>query len=495
MSAVGISQTAKLKESQQGSAAFNLIKKKHLHHGVSQNINMRSSGTVYQRLDSMIVQEYDTINNVWINLSKDQFAYDENGNNVLYKEYNFNANSKKWTDTSKTISLYNGAGLDSLDISYSLNSENRWVNDLKQKYFYDTKNRDSVTIIYNPTNSNGWDPGTLIKDIYNNTTNKDTLEIQYGYLNNEWETNQKDRYLYDNAGNDTVDVVLDTNNGVWYVSGKTQYFYDANGNDTVELYYNTDTAHKFYLVGKTTYSYNLNYNSSQLMSLFKNGQHINGGFNNMLTQWITSYYTNNHWVYASKYLMYYSPQTICSKYFSTSYNSANNTFTLIVDSMATKGATGYLWDFGDGSTSTQAAPVHQFADSTYYNVCLKITSPANNSCSYCHLIGIDENSNVLRVAGFNLVVANKTALSVNSLIDDGSINIYPNPVSNVISVSASEKYTNLWLELTDIQGRNVLGKYVNTNTPVVISDITSGMYIYKISGNNGILKIGKVVIE
>jgi len=37
-------------------------------------------------------------------------------------------------------------------------------------------------------------------------------------------------------------------------------------------------------------------------------------------------------------------------------------------------ATGYSWDFGDGALSTQENPVHQFAVTDTYMVCLAITN-------------------------------------------------------------------------------------------------------------------------
>ncbi|MEL6675301.1 MAG: PKD domain-containing protein [Bacteroidota bacterium] len=49
----------------------------------------------------------------------------------------------------------------------------------------------------------------------------------------------------------------------------------------------------------------------------------------------------------------------------------------------------YLWDFGDGNTSTQVNPVHNYAGAGYYNVCLTIADTANGCFdTQCYLITV-----------------------------------------------------------------------------------------------------------
>jgi uncharacterized membrane protein len=43
------------------------------------------------------------------------------------------------------------------------------------------------------------------------------------------------------------------------------------------------------------------------------------------------------------------------------------------------GATSWKWDFGDGSTSTDQNPIHQYQQSGRYTVILDITGPAGTS--------------------------------------------------------------------------------------------------------------------
>ena len=49
------------------------------------------------------------------------------------------------------------------------------------------------------------------------------------------------------------------------------------------------------------------------------------------------------------------------------------------------------WDFGDGQTSTEQNPVHNYSDSGAYQVCLTISNPAD-SCisSYCEMVYVND---------------------------------------------------------------------------------------------------------
>ncbi|HLP13578.1 MAG TPA: PKD domain-containing protein, partial [Flavobacteriales bacterium] len=61
-------------------------------------------------------------------------------------------------------------------------------------------------------------------------------------------------------------------------------------------------------------------------------------------------------------------------------------------------ATGYLWNFGDGNTSTVANPVHTYALGGTYNVCLTVTSSCGDS-TICQLF---TTTCVSPVAGFSI---------------------------------------------------------------------------------------------
>ena len=65
------------------------------------------------------------------------------------------------------------------------------------------------------------------------------------------------------------------------------------------------------------------------------------------------------------------------------FSSSDSLLTTSFTDQSTGGPTTYLWDFGDGNTSTQANPTHTYASSGTYVVCLVTTNScgADSSCS------------------------------------------------------------------------------------------------------------------
>ncbi len=57
--------------------------------------------------------------------------------------------------------------------------------------------------------------------------------------------------------------------------------------------------------------------------------------------------------------------------------------------------TAYAWDFGDGTTSTQASPTHRFANGGTYTVTLTVTNACGASPVAAHTVCIDEPAYVL----------------------------------------------------------------------------------------------------
>ena len=74
--------------------------------------------------------------------------------------------------------------------------------------------------------------------------------------------------------------------------------------------------------------------------------------------------------------------TYCYSYFTFSADSSNNVAFTDLSSTTDSSIVSWLWDFGDSTTSTSPNPVHQYAQSGTYTVCLTINSIgcANTSC-------------------------------------------------------------------------------------------------------------------
>jgi len=174
--------------------------------------------------------------------------------------------------------------------------------------------------------------------------------------------------------------------------------------------------------------------------------------------------------------------TDCFTSYSTSYDSIQNTFTLNVDSASTATAITYHWDFGDGATSTLATPSHIYTTDSLYNVCMKIFTTSGDSCSYCHIIGIDSSGNIIRTTGFTLVVQkpNMTTNILNKKEEETKIKVFPNPTNGIVTINGSN--------LSSIEIYNLIGEKIynqsnlkqQTSNEIDLSKSQKGIYFVKI---------------
>lgn len=145
----------------------------------------------------------------------------------------------------------------------------------------------------------------------------------------------------------------------------------------------------------------------------------------------------------------------------------------------------YLWEFGDGDTSTSPYPTHDYATPGQYNVCLTVSS-ATPGCSDTHC---DSSFYVYKTSDglmTKFIVLGPTGIDeVNKQI--AGIKLYPNPATNELNI-----YSNgLPLEkvrLFSIDGRLVLDTQKATNK-IDISHLAKGAYIAEVILQKGAKKI------
>ncbi len=157
-----------------------------------------------------------------------------------------------------------------------------------------------------------------------------------------------------------------------------------------------------------------------------------------------------------------------NSFFLKSINKGIVTFT-----NSTVGASSYLWDFGDGNTSSQQNPVHAYLSTGQYSVSL--TSTNNQSCSntYSEIITISEIS------------------SIQDLETVESFNLYPNPIENQFNLDVKLKSDqNLSIEIYNLN--SVLLKSLKSEEKAIEHDyefdlahLPQGIYILKLTLEDG----------
>lgn len=130
----------------------------------------------------------------------------------------------------------------------------------------------------------------------------------------------------------------------------------------------------------------------------------------------------------------------------------------------------YLWNFGDGNTSTQQYPIHTYAVPGHYIICLTITDTTGCTFTTC--------DSTYRITSQG-IIGTLVVLSPFTSVDDyvGAVNsIYPNPASETLSVSFN-KFIQGELRILDMAGREVRKENINTNNVKVdVSNLPVGFY-------------------
>ncbi len=140
----------------------------------------------------------------------------------------------------------------------------------------------------------------------------------------------------------------------------------------------------------------------------------------------------------------------------------------------------WLWDFGDpasgaANTSQDTSPVHLFSAPGFYTVCLTVANQYSAS-SKCKVVEV------------------KTVGSSSPQGVGGSVILYPNPTTGMISLSGIDAVGCL-VELFDVAGRKVFSQTLSDNA-VDLTGLQAGLYFLRLSRpDEGLVGTSKVVIS
>ncbi|MBK6983276.1 MAG: T9SS type A sorting domain-containing protein [Bacteroidetes bacterium] len=152
------------------------------------------------------------------------------------------------------------------------------------------------------------------------------------------------------------------------------------------------------------------------------------------------------------------------------------------------GTLSYLWNFGDGTTSTQPYPFHQYAVPGQYVICLDVTaSSGTTTCTdtYCDSSSVQKMASGFLMSQFNVISPTVTQITQTETIND--IKIYPNPVDEQLNIefSANNSQKSSYI-LFDALGRIVLtGNLNNSKTTINTSNLEKGFYSLSVTNEKG----------
>lgn len=141
-----------------------------------------------------------------------------------------------------------------------------------------------------------------------------------------------------------------------------------------------------------------------------------------------------------------------------------------------------LWTFGDGSSSTDLNPTHEYTSNGNYSIMLTVVDSCGNSESI--------TKNVLIDSDLSVDYSNKLT----------QLSIYPNPTSGKLNIDFSlNNEDEVTVYVADMLGRKVSSSYVeNTISDKIemnIDNLETGNYMVVISTKSGFTKTEKIVVN
>ena len=158
------------------------------------------------------------------------------------------------------------------------------------------------------------------------------------------------------------------------------------------------------------------------------------------------------------------------------------------------GTLTYVWNFGDGTSSTEAYPTHTYAGNGPYNLCLSITDDSGCTSTHCDSISIDNDGMYTgmvggegdRHDGFTINVQPANGSNGITELNAGDVALWPNPVADELNVALNSALRGTAIfTVIDLNGRVVLNERhaLNGRTQLRLATeaLEPGMYTLRIT--------------
>ena len=384
-----------------------------------------------------------------------------------YKLPHYQVNSKR-----SEVLKYTKADKHSLDsvIIQSWNENlNEGTNTWKEEYTYDVNENVSGEIDYY------WNGALWInsdKYVFTYDSNNPTQEIYYEWDNPQWVQSGKWDYTYDSSNKLTTILYYDLESNPTDPYGKWDYTYDGNGNLTLETVFYKDSGIWIEYL-KYVYSYDNNGRASITAYEWLNSawvldwkdEYTYDGTGNLVTE-IDSYRDGAQWVEYDK--------------FEYAYDTNGNTIQDI----------GYHWNTSSSGwveyekyeyhhdlaygTSDVIIPSWLYGnyDYVFYNLV--------TGFSFYNFIDpdwVEAQKTILFYSDYN------NALGVDDELLANSVKIYPNPVTNLLTIDSEIPLTRV--EIYSVLGRKV--KEVDSDfESIPTNNLSNGVYVVRMFSENGL---------
>ncbi|MBL0102344.1 MAG: PKD domain-containing protein [Bacteroidetes bacterium] len=159
----------------------------------------------------------------------------------------------------------------------------------------------------------------------------------------------------------------------------------------------------------------------------------------------------------------------------------------------------FLWDFGDGSSSTAAYPIHTYANHGSYTLCLTVSDQAGCTNTYCDTLTVDSTGHIIYRSmnvGFTInVMAPNQLNSVKDLSSTLAAHLYPNPANDQLHIEAVQSFgSELTYSIQSITGSRLLsGSISGKNVEITVSTLPQGVYILELKNEKNEVSFARFV--
>lgn len=184
---------------------------------------------------------------------------------------------------------------------------------------------------------------------------------------------------------------------------------------------------------------------------------------------------------------------LCSALF-TIYPDSSVASTYWAVNVSTGSGLTYIWNWGDGSSSTGPYPSHTYASPGLYTICLTVSNGFGCTDSMC------STYNLLRMATPTApVTINVTSgfTGIQSSLDESSpkLTLFPVPAQDRISYAVNGLHASetVQIKIMDVAGKILLGQNGQNTGDVTLDQFPAGFYIFQVVSESGpVVKIFSV---
>lgn len=383
----------------------------------------------------------------WVNQYLHESLFDENNKPILITESVWSPDSTILHKQTKKEFIYDSDDSISQSITYNwIELDNDWKQTEKEEFIYTSDSTIYKNYIYD-FNLDSLIKTEVAKTKFN-ANGKISTKIKY-YRSNQLDSivpDTKVEYTYHSPGNQTFETFsfnFDIDSESWIPSQKMEYTtYDENGNPT-----------------QIIESSNWDNNTEGWSNIIKLKYAYNSKNEQILFQTSTWDKNLNDWVGFTKY-----------EYV---YDENNNQII----------ATKYIWDSSLNDWKGDFMQEYIFDESYSYS---DLTLPYlltienfQNMLTHSIKYGWDDNENdfyekVIDTYYYSSTIVDK----IDEKLSLNSIKIYPNPAKKFITISNMNQPAKL--ELYSVNGNKIKTIQVMVNTPVSVTFLPPGAYIYKL---------------